>query len=245
MAGEITAGGEDPETGYLLQSSSDLSESSLYHLPVQELYKKLHTSMETGLQYNHAERQQARSEQGANIIPPPVDCPMWLCCLLPCLLKTKKMKYFKSLQVIMVEAVLDGKMVRIDPTGLLVGDVIRISAGMHLPADIKLVKIEEGPCLFDTRAITGEGATFAEREGICITSDGSGGDSDSGGDSVLHGSHHYSSNYFGHALDPVNNLNIACAGFLCTQGECLGVVIATGAETMLAKMIKRKEWPPT
>jgi hypothetical protein len=66
-------------------------------------YAKYHTNLETGLQYNHAERQQFRYEMGANIIPPPVDCPAWLCCLLPCLLKTKKMKYYRSLQVKVVE----------------------------------------------------------------------------------------------------------------------------------------------
>ena len=65
---------------------------------------KYRTSLETGLLYNHAERQQLRYEMGPNIIPPPLDCPAWLCCLLPCLLKTKKLKYFQSLQVKVVEA---------------------------------------------------------------------------------------------------------------------------------------------
>lgn len=64
---------------------------------------KYNTSLNTGLQLNHAERQQQRQVVGANIIPPPVDCPPWLCCLLPCLLKTKKMKYYQSLQAKVVE----------------------------------------------------------------------------------------------------------------------------------------------
>jgi hypothetical protein len=38
-------------------------------------------------------------------------------------------------------------------------------------------------------------------------------------------------------------LQIAFTGFLCTRGSFVGVVVTTGAETLLAKMIKRKEWP--
>jgi hypothetical protein len=79
-------------------------------------------------------------------------------------------------------------------------------------------QINVAPCSFDTRPITGQGSSFAEREGIVDTLDhsgsgsgsnsnssgsGSGGDSDSA--SV---SHHCSSSYLGNVLDPVNNLNV-------------------------------------
>ena len=32
-----------------------------------------------------------------NRIPPPVDCPAWICCLLPCILRVPKMMYFNQI----------------------------------------------------------------------------------------------------------------------------------------------------
>lgn len=36
---------------------------------------------------------------------------------------------------------LHGKFTHMDPTGLLVGDVVKITAGMHVPADVRLLKV--------------------------------------------------------------------------------------------------------
>ena len=32
-----------------------------------------------------------------NRIPPPIDCPAWICCLLPCILRVPKMLYFNQI----------------------------------------------------------------------------------------------------------------------------------------------------
>jgi hypothetical protein len=76
------------------------------------------------------------------------------------------------------------------------------------------MQVDASPCLFDTRAITGEGATFSEREGVVSGAedhnyDCSDGGSGCGGDSdSVSASHHCSSNYLGSVLAPVNNLNV-------------------------------------
>jgi magnesium-transporting ATPase (P-type) len=38
--------------------------------------------------------------------------------------------------------------------------------------------------------------------------------------------------------------NMAFLGYLCVEGSCSGVVVATGEKTLIAKMIMKKEWPP-
>lgn len=67
------------------------------------------------------------------------------------------------------------------------------------------VQITESPCLFDTRAITGEGSSFSEREGVVDLCE-------KGEDNALTSSpqsHHYSGENLGNMLDPVNNLNVS------------------------------------
>jgi magnesium-transporting ATPase (P-type) len=38
---------------------------------------------------------------------------------------------------------LDGKYVHMDPSGLLVGDIVKLEAGRHVPADVRLLKVNE------------------------------------------------------------------------------------------------------
>ena len=39
--------------------------------------------------------------------------------------------------------------------------------------------------------------------------------------------------------------NVALLGYKCVDGNCLGVVIATGKATVIAEMIRNKQWPPS
>lgn len=38
--------------------------------------------------------------------------------------------------------------------------------------------------------------------------------------------------------------NMAFLGYLCTSGQCTGVVVATGSSAVIAKLIDKKQWPP-
>ena len=62
-------------------------EEVLSHFGVEE---------EKGLSWGQVK--QARIEdRHDNRIPPPIDCPAWICCLLPCILRVPKMLYFNQI----------------------------------------------------------------------------------------------------------------------------------------------------
>ena len=44
--------------------------------------------------------------------------------------------------------------------------------------------------------------------------------------------------------DYLSSPNMAFAGYFCTSGECLGVVVSTGANTLMGKAITKGQWPP-
>ena len=41
------------------------------------------------------------------------------------------------------QTLLNGKYVNIDPSGLLVGDIVKLEAGMHVPADVRLLEVRK------------------------------------------------------------------------------------------------------
>lgn len=77
--------------------------------------------------------------------------------------------------------------------------------------------MNDPPCLFDTRAITGEGPCYTEREGSpsmaadcdCNNESSDGQQSTFASPSGRSSSHHCTSNFLGNVLDPVNNLNVS------------------------------------
>ena len=38
--------------------------------------------------------------------------------------------------------------------------------------------------------------------------------------------------------------NMAFLGYLCTAGNCTGLVVSTGSQTVIGKLIDKKQWPP-
>ena len=38
--------------------------------------------------------------------------------------------------------------------------------------------------------------------------------------------------------------NMAFLGYLCTAGNCTGLVTATGSQTVIGRLIDKKQWPP-
>jgi hypothetical protein len=153
-----------------------------------------------------------RSRKGFNEVPTPINCPAWLCCLLPCLLRTPAMKQYNEAVPENASILRDGKWLRMDSNSVVPGDVLKHYEGDRIAADIRLIEAS-GNCQFDTRAIK-----------------------------------YRSSPKIADPKSSLNNYeespNMAFLGYLCISGECTGVAVATGADTMIGKMIVRKQWPP-
>jgi len=93
-----------------------------------------------------------------NVVPPPVDCPAWLCIVLPCINHLKSMKAHKNCIPEDAEVLRNGKWIRYDASNLVVGDVIRVQEGDTIPADC-VVRIDnniDDDLLVDLRVVTGQ-----------------------------------------------------------------------------------------
>lgn len=112
------------------ESNSDMT--------IEELLMFLKTTP-SGL--DRVQRKLLREQHGLNKIPSPNYCPSWLCCLLPCLKKTKKMKCYEECTPEFAEVKMDNKWVKIDPSGLVVGDIVKLTPGCCVPADLRIIEV--------------------------------------------------------------------------------------------------------
>jgi len=101
--------------------------------------------------------------------------------------------------------------IKIDITSIVPGDIIMVSSGNRMGADIRILSSKD--CQFNTSTLTGD------KKIVKVDPKAMGTD-----------------NF-------LQSPNMAFTGYLCTNGECEGVVIATGDDTVIAKMIRKKEWP--
>lgn len=103
---------------------------------------------------------QRREKDGSfNVVKPPIDCPNWLCILLPCINHLASMKAFKAIQPDDAEVLRNGKWIRYDAASLVTGDVIRLEEGDLVPADCVVINAEEDTeddLLVDLAAVTGQ-----------------------------------------------------------------------------------------
>lgn len=120
----------------------------------EELVQKLKSNVKSGLTSDEATAR--RETDGYNVIKPPVDCPAWICCLLPCIKNVPSMKAFASIRPEDAEILRGGKWIRYDASSLVTGDVIRLEEGDQVPADCIVLSVESGELLVDMRAVTGE-----------------------------------------------------------------------------------------
>lgn len=93
-----------------------------------------------------------------NVVPPPVDCPAWLCIVLPCINHLKSMKAHKNCTPEDAEVLRNGKWIRYDAASLVIGDVIRLEEGDIVPADCVIAIDHNGEqdLLVDLRVVTGQ-----------------------------------------------------------------------------------------
>lgn len=119
----------------------------------QALLKELNVNFKTGLTNDEASK---RREETFNRIDPPIKCPGWVCCLLPCIKSIPSMKAFRQLQPEDAEIRRNGKWTRYDASSVVRGDVLRLEEGDVVPADVVVLKVTSHDLLVDVHGITGE-----------------------------------------------------------------------------------------
>lgn len=111
---------------------------------------------ETGLSTDQAAAQRER-DGSFNVVRPPVDCPAWLCILLPCISSLRSMKAFSVMKPDDAEVLRNGKWIRYDAASLVTADVIRLEEGDVVPADAVVLQVlSADEFLVDARAVTGD-----------------------------------------------------------------------------------------
>lgn len=105
---------------------------------VEELFEELKTSRK-GL--TNVDARKKRNEVGQNEIPPPINYPAWLCCLLPCLLRTESMQKFHETVPEQAHILRDGKWLTMDSHSVAPGDILRVVRGERVAADLRVFEV--------------------------------------------------------------------------------------------------------
>ena len=154
---------------------------------------------------------------------PPINCPKWVCCLLPCINHVESMKQFRLVLADDAEVRRDGVWIRYDAASLVVGDIIRVVEGDVIPADCIVVSLgmdhvdleggggNEDTITVDSRLVTGE-----ERPRQIPQ----------------------------HQTSEVEQSTLFY-GSRVLDGAAICVVTATGDRVVLSKLIKEGRFPPT
>ena len=75
------------------------------------------------------EAKRSRRTHGLNNTPAPLAAPAWLCCLLPCLMKTKSMEQYHECVPEYAYVMRNKRWVKMDSASIVPGDLIRVEAG--------------------------------------------------------------------------------------------------------------------
>jgi magnesium-transporting ATPase (P-type) len=174
---------------------------------------------------------QRRELYGTNRLTPPVNCPSWLCCLLPCLLRTTSMQNFQN--ALPKESTVRRidphtkrmRRIRMDATSIVHGDVIELNEGDIVGADVRLVECSED-CIIDQSNLTGKENTknLEEQDSFLLS---------------RKKAHLECTD----PNDPMRSANIALMSSYIAQGCAVGIVIATGDDTVWGQLLSIHQWP--
>jgi hypothetical protein len=121
----------------------------------EELLEELKTNTSEGLTRDEASSRRQKDET-FNVVDPPIKCPAWICCLLPCIKSIPSMKKFREIQPEDAEVLRESKWTRYDAASLVRGDIVKVMEGDIVPADCVLLSLLEGEIVVDMRTVTGE-----------------------------------------------------------------------------------------
>lgn len=152
-----------------------------------------------------------------NIIPPPIQCPAWICCLLPCIYHINSMKIYKEIIPEDAEILRNDVWIRYDASSIVERDIIRLYPGDRIPADCIIIQHcnnnnDKEELLVDMKYITGD---------INIQSIRYNNNNDSSSSS---------------------NIILYCGG-LIIHGTVIAIVIAIGLQTKMSQLIQFKQFP--
>jgi hypothetical protein len=139
----LTVGMKSSESDALITSSSHVN-------TLKEIYAR-YSSSDVGLSSDEAKK--ARLIYSLNNIPPPISAPAWLCCLLPCLLRTRSMEQYHDCVPEYAFVMRNKRWVKMDSASIVPGDVIRVECGERVCADCRV--IEANKCVFETSYVHG------------------------------------------------------------------------------------------
>jgi magnesium-transporting ATPase (P-type) len=161
-----------------------------------------------------------------NVVAPPIQCPAWVCCLLPCIKHIESMKVYRAMKPEDAEVKRDGRWIRYDASSLVPSDLIRIEEGDIVPADCIVLHLENNhnnatELLVDQRYYQSNG-----NHQLDLDEDDDENNNNNNprsariGTFLLWGSH-------------------------IVLGSALAIVTATGSKTRVAKLIRDKQFPPS
>ncbi len=208
-----------------------------------DLLKSLTTNYRTGNpiqplgEYDFAEHYPTTHDM--NIIQPPLNCPKWACIVLPCINHIPSMKLFKQIIPRDAEVRQGERWVCYDASSLNKGDIVRLSEGDVIPADVRLLSLG-GDFVddYDEGKSSGDGGDDSDKketkktkmEDFIIDSSNINGENKPQTISLKDD-------------DTVDMVELF-AGSIVLQGEAIAVVTKIGNQTLLGSMIRDGEWPP-
>ena len=161
------------------------------------------------------------SAAGPNVVMSPQKCPAILCCLLPCLNSTPKMKIYFSNRPESATVIRSDNRFMIDAASLVVGDVIQLYGDDIVPADVRVLVckdlIVDSSCLFGS---PGSALSEADRYVYNCSADAA-----------------------STGIPYLDAPNMAFSGSRVISGSGTAVVVATGENCLWSRMISSNRWP--
>jgi hypothetical protein len=178
---------------------------------------------------------------GLNKVKKPINCPSWVCCLLPCINHIPSMKQFRYVQPDDAEVLRDGRWIRYDAASLVTGDIVRLAEGDMVPADCVVISL--GMEHVDETIVVGND----DEENVGNTTN-----SNNNIESLmdLTVDSHYITGEAKPRHIPLCRSNqtvqptLLYYGSRVLEGACIALVTGCGERTILAELIKEKRWPP-
>jgi len=118
----------------------------------------------------------------------------------------KSLEKLKELASPMASVKREGKWEKVSSKDVVVGDVVRVSSGDRIPADVRIIHTVNLET--EESALTGESLPVMKHADSILTQD----------------------------LDPQDQMNMAFMGTLATRGKATGIVVATGMDTVMGQI---------
>ena len=234
----------------------------------RNLLSRLNVNISTGLSTSEADSRRRnnnrRPSSSSNIVTPPINCPKWICCLLPCIGRTRSMTAFVAVAPDDAEVLRDARWVRYDAACLVVGDVIRLDVHDVVPADCVVIARgfrDELLLVGDESEEFGRHGDDDDEEKSMIQSKASAAaavdDNDNYEDDgalsvdarLITGqsdmTHYHSPPSSSSSMSSSSkSLQTLLYGSRIVNGSCIAIVTAIGNDVVLSKLITTGRWPP-